>query len=338
VATIKCTNCGLVNPDTDPVCRRCNEVLVLDSDAGWEPDAASPVPAAFERSAYDERAFPPPARDFTRERAGRVARVAGAAVAGIGLVLAVAGAVLSMRQFVFGGIATAISGWLVASGRMLGVYFYTLSWFLTIAWAVGASQGKIDAPMAVLTQMIVPSLVLLLLWWKLPAYLKLDSERRQSVPYGYGGPAREGPSPAVGAAAIVLGVGLIAVTAWGAFRQAEKHEGQPAAYWIGELDSPNPAVRRAAVVSLGNIDSPETIPYLAKAMGDEDAEVRRSAVAALSGKDEQLAVRPLKLGLWSDYKDVRDWSLAALQERDVYTQADSRIEAERANKVQPPRK
>jgi hypothetical protein len=327
-----------VNPDTEPVCRRCNEVLVLDPDAGWEPDAASPDPVRFERSAFDQGSFPPPARDYARENAARVARVSGAALAGAGLLIAVAGGVLSLRQFVFAGIAMGVSGWLVTVGRMLGVYFYTLCWFLTILWAIGAEQGRVNATTAVLTQMLVPSLVLLLLWWKLPAYLKLDSERRQNVPYGYGGPAREGPSPLAGAAAVVLGLGLIGVTVWSAFEQRTEHEGKPASYWIDDLQSPNAAVRRTAVISLGNIDSPEVIPYLGKAMSDEDADVRRSAVEALRGKDGDLAVRPLKLGLWSDYKDVREWSLAALQERDVYTRADSRIEAERANRVQPPRK
>jgi hypothetical protein len=337
VATIKCSNCGLVNPDSESICRRCNEVLVLDPEAGWEPDEASPVPATFERSAYDERAFPPPARDFSRESSARIARIAGGVVAGVGALLAIAGVTLSMRQFVFAGIATAISGWLVATGRMLGIYFYTLSWFLTIAWAVGAERGRLNASTAVLMEMIVPSIVLLLLWWKLPAHLKLDTAR-QDVPYGHAGPVPRGPSPLVGAAAVVLGLGLIGVTALSAFQKQEDHEGKPASFWIQELSSTNAAERRTAVVSLGRIDSPEVIPYLGKAMSDEDEGVRRSAVDALSGKESEFAVRQLKLGLWSDYKAVREWSLAALEQRNLYTQAESRVEAERANKVQPPRK
>jgi len=338
VATIRCTSCGLVNPDTASICRRCNEVLILDPDSGWETETEQPPVHSIERSAYDRPIFPPPARDFGQESAARLARITGGALAGIGLLTAMGGLVLGLRQFVFAGIATIASGWLVAAGRMLGIYFYTLSWFLTIVWVIGATRGRLDANTAVLTQMVVPSLVLVLLWWKLPAYLKLDAVPRSSTPFGSRKTLQPGPSPAVGAVAVALGLGLIGATVWGALGQKSNQGGKPASYWIGELSNPNAAIRRTAAVSLGEIDSPDAIPYLGKAMSDEDAGVRKSAVDALSNKDGELAVRQLKLGLWSDFKDVREWSLTALQNRDLYIQAESRIESERANKVQPPRR
>src|SRR5262245_13135397 len=85
-----------------------------------------PPPGGYDATLDEPRAFPPPARDFARETAAQVARITGAAMGGAGALQAVMGFAFSMRQLVFAGIATGVSGWLVAVGRMLGVYFYTL--------------------------------------------------------------------------------------------------------------------------------------------------------------------------------------------------------------------
>jgi hypothetical protein len=318
------------------MCRRCGEVLILESAPEGAALAAEPEAAARPE-------FPPPRRVAQADPIAQLASKVGLGLAALGIVLMAAGAAMRLGQLALGGIGMIVSGWLVAAGRMIGIYFYTLAWLLMVIWAAKAEIWHLNGRMAFALQVAIPSLVLVVLWFKLPAIFKgvAGGLLRDRYTFTADGEmvdfTKREANPTLVAVAGVLGVALAGAGVWGAFVREPTHQGKAAAYWLEEAKNTSPARRVEAVVALGRINRAETVTALAEALNDGDATVRAAAVGALHYK-EAAGAKYLTRALWSDYRDVRAMALKALEQGDLYTAEASRIEAERANNVQPPRK
>ena len=75
---------------------------------------------------------------------------------------------------------------------------------------------------------------------------------------------------------------------------------------MSDLEDPSPAVRRKAILALGERNEHRAVDAIIKALGDRDDEVRLAAVVALGKIGDSRAVEPLILKLKSyDYFYVR---------------------------------
>lgn len=87
--------------------------------------------------------------------------------------------------------------------------------------------------------------------------------------------------------------------------------------WVAELRSPQPKVRRQAVLKLGNVGAadPAAVAGLAEALGDADALVRREAilgVAKLTSPTDQIKAKLEALVQNDRDATVRDYAQKAL--------------------------
>jgi len=92
--------------------------------------------------------------------------------------------------------------------------------------------------------------------------------------------------------------------------------------WLADLHDPKPAVRRIAVLKLGNVGDadPSVAGALAEALQDKDAVVRRDAIRALAKLTKPSDAIKTQLKLMSeDDRDslVRDYAKRALAHFDA---------------------
>jgi len=80
----------------------------------------------------------------------------------------------------------------------------------------------------------------------------------------------------------VLFLGLLLIGCCGGDGPLMTH-GKPVAYWLQELQKPDPKLRKKAVSALGHVGAldPAVIPALTGAVKDRDATVRSEAILAL---------------------------------------------------------
>src|SRR5262245_20353520 len=83
---------------------------------------------------------------------------------------------------------------------------------------------------------------------------------------------------------------------------------------IERLQSPDPQVRRVAVLELADEATDDTAHFLARALRDDDATVREEAANALSGVEEPEAVAALLAALEDESPRVRAAAAAAIEE------------------------
>ena len=77
-------------------------------------------------------------------------------------------------------------------------------------------------------------------------------------------------------------LGMLLIGCNGSHEPLTTH-GKPVAYWLQELQKPDPKLRKKAVAALGHVGAldPAAIPALTGAVKDRDAAVRSEAILAL---------------------------------------------------------
>ncbi len=97
-------------------------------------------------------------------------------------------------------------------------------------------------------------------------------------------------------------------------------ENQPVDTALNELlpmlDDEDPAIRRAAVESLGDVSTEAAVPALTAALSDTDPQVRIVALEGLAAHDARLAVGSIELHLHDQDAEVRLAAIEALSDLD----------------------
>ncbi|HWS90635.1 MAG TPA: hypothetical protein VN282_26945 [Pyrinomonadaceae bacterium] len=127
----KCPHCGLVNFASAAACKRCGADL---SPAGSY--------AGGHQASYAH------AHDFAAAPAAEPAppRTLGVLLTILGVLLSFSGAyLLAMGHpspyFMVVGVGIAVSGFLIASGRLAGVYVYYATYAVIVAWSLVETAG-----------------------------------------------------------------------------------------------------------------------------------------------------------------------------------------------------
>jgi len=117
---------------------------------------------------------------LSKVEAGWPAKVLGVVLAVIGVILIVGGVQLAMLggswYYLLAGLALAVSGGLIFTGRVLGAWVYIATFILTVLWAFSESGFN---GWALVPRIIAPLVLLLFVVGILPSLLPVDGKKRR---------------------------------------------------------------------------------------------------------------------------------------------------------------
>jgi len=124
----KCLTCGLVNFSSAAACKRCG----ADLSAAYAGGPQASYPHAYEAAAPAERPTPP--------------RTLGVLLTIFGSLICFGGAyILAMGHpspyFMVVGFGIAVSGFLIASGKLSGVHVYYATYMVIVVWSFIETAG-----------------------------------------------------------------------------------------------------------------------------------------------------------------------------------------------------